>query len=283
MIRKILWLILHPFYENNFTKGAITNVVNFFKPDFVMIDGNKIYIDKDDRVISTELILSGKWEEFEIGLFRQNINPGNVVIDIGAHIGLYTLIAAKKVGPKGKVYAFEPLEKNFKLLKKNVEVNGYKNVVLVNKAVSNKNGKSKLFLSNEDNFGDQRIYDPEGNRRSTSIRTIKLDTFFKNKEKRINVIKMDIQGSEVKALTGASEVLRKNKKMKILTEFWPRGLHLSGSSGRDYLELLKVYKFKVYDIDSAANKVSKISFQRLLKNYPKGSLFNANLLCVKSQ
>ena len=240
--RGVLWTVVHQIYENPYTKAVVSPVVNFFKPESLIIGGHRMYIDKDDRVISLELILSGKWEKFEASLFEQNIKPGNIVIDIGAHIGYYTLIAAKRVGPKGKVYAFEPLPKNFELLKKNVEVNGYKNVVLVNKAVSNKNGKSKLFLSNEDNFGDQRIYDPEGNRRSTSIRTIKLDTFFKNKEKRINVIKMDIQGSEVKALTGASEVLRKNKKMKILTEFWPRGLYLSGSSGRDYLELLKYPK-----------------------------------------
>ncbi|MEK7090960.1 MAG: FkbM family methyltransferase [Patescibacteria group bacterium] len=283
MFRGILWKIVHPIYENPHTKNIASRIINFFKPESVIVDGHRMYIDKDDRVISLELLLSGKWEEFETELFKQSINLGDIVVDIGAHIGYYTLIAAKKVGDKGRVYAFEPLPKNFELLKKNVELNGYKNVVLINKAVSDRDGTAKLFLSNEDNFGDQRIYDPEGNRVSISIGTIKLDTFLKNKEKRINVIKMDIQGSETKTLTGASEIIRKSKKLKLLTEFWPRGLRLCGSSGREYLNLLKKSKFKIFEINNITKKVSTLSIQKILIDYPQDSLFNADLLCVKSQ
>lgn len=281
-IRNVLWVILHPIYENKYTKGAVSNLVNFFKPKSVIIGDHRMYIDKDDRVISLELLLSGKWEEFEAELFEKSIKSGDTVIDIGAHIGYYTLIAAKKVGPKGKVYAFEPLPKNFQLLKRNIEINGYKNVVLINKAVSDKNSKSKLFLSNENNFGDQRIYDPKENRKSVSIHTVTLDSFFRNRNKKINVIKMDIQGSETKALTGASEVLIKNKSMRILTEFWPRGLHQSGSSGRNYLELLKKNGFKIYEINSLTKIVSRVSVPKILRAYPKDSLYNADLLCIKS-
>ncbi len=281
MLRKLLWLILHPFFENSYTKNIINSVVNFFKPDFVTVNGNKIFIDKDDRVISLELLLSGKWEEFEASLFEKNIHLGDTVIDIGAHIGYYTLIAAKKVGPTGKVYAFEPLLKNFKLLKKNVQVNGYINVIAVNKAVSNRNGTSKLFLSREDNFGDQRIYDPEGNRSSITIGTVRLDSYFKNKDQKINMIKMDIQGAEVKALTGAQAILRKNNHLKLFTEFWPKGLRQCGSSGQQYLDLLRKYNFKLFEINSGLKKVSVLSVQKVLKDYPEDSPFNTDLFCVK--
>lgn len=281
MIRKLLWIILHPFYENRYTKKIITNIVNFFKPDFVIVGPHKIFIDKDDRVISTELLLSQKWEEYERSLFGKSIKPGDTVIDIGAHIGTYTLIAAQKVGPMGKVYAFEPLPKNFELLKKNVEVNGYKNVVLINKAVSNKNGTSKLFLSNEDNFGDQRIYASKDNRKFLTIKTITLDNFFKDKTKQIQIIKMDIQGSEVLALTGATKILKQNKHLKLFTELWPKALKESGSSATKYLNLLKKNGLNLYEIDSQNEKIRKVTFERILKTYPENSLFNADLFCVK--
>lgn len=281
MIRKLLWTILHPLYENRYTKKIITKVVNFFKPDFVIVGPHKIFIDKDDRVISTELLLSQKWEEYERSLFGKSIKPGDTVIDIGAHIGTYTLIAAQKAGPRGKVYAFEPLPKNFELLKKNVEANGYKNVVLINKAISNKNGTSKLFLSNENNFGDQRIYASKDNRKFLSIKTTTLDNFFKNKNKQIQVIKMDIQGSEVLALKGASQVLKLNKNLKMFTELWSKALREAGSSTEKYLELLIHHKFRLYEIDSQNEKTIKVSLKKILTDYPESSFFNADLLCIK--
>ncbi len=281
MIRRLLWIILHPLYENHHTKHLITSAVNFFKPDSVIVGSHKIFIDKDDRVISTELLLSKKWEEYERSLFSKSIKSGDTVIDIGAHIGTYTLIAAQKVGPKGKVYAFEPLLKNFELLKKNVETNGYQNVVLINKAVSNKSGTSKLFLSNEDNYGDQRIYASQDNRKSLTIKTTTLDEFFKDKNKKINVIKMDIQGSEVLALKGATKLLKYNKNFKLFTELWPKALLEAGSSAVEYLNLLKSNKFSMYEIDGQKEITKKISPKQILADYHENSPVNADLFCVK--
>jgi len=80
-------------------------------------------------------------------------------------------------------------------LKKNVEINGYKNVELVQRAVSNKTGKIKLYLC-EDNTGDHRIYDLHDERKSIEIEAIRLDDYFKNYNGAVDFIKMDIQGAE---------------------------------------------------------------------------------------
>ncbi len=240
-----------------------------------------MFIDKDDRVISAELILSRKWEEYERQLFAHSINPGDTVIDIGAHIGTFTLVAAQKAGPNGKVYAFEPLAKNFLLLKKNIYINGYKNVVVVNKAVTDKVGTGKLFLTNEDNFGDQRMYDSGESRVSMSVKTTSLDAFFKNRDQVVNVIKMDIQGSEVLALKGAAHLLNNSKQLKLFTEFWPKALRQAGSTATEHLNLLKKHGFSLYEIDSQNEKKMKVTAQRLFTAYPEDSIINADLFCIK--
>ncbi len=277
----LVWTVGHWLYENNFIRRVISPVVNLFKPDFVMIGNNKMYIDKDDRVVSLSLILNGVWEEYETELFKRNLRLGDTVIDVGANIGYHTLIAAEIVGNNGQVYAFEPDPKNFGILKRNVEVNGYKNVTLVNKALSNKNGVGKLFLSEEDNHGDFRIFGSDDDRKSVDIELIKLDSFFGSRIPKINVIKMDVQGAEALVFKGASRTLKSNKRLKVFTEFWPRALRQSGSSAKEYSDVLVKNRFKIYEIDSLEKRTAKVPFQKLFEKYPEDSLYNADLFCVK--
>ncbi len=115
------------------------------RPNIVDVKGNKMYIDPK-RNPAIALYDIGGYENVETQLFESHIKEGDVVLDLGANIGYFTLIAAKCVGANGKVYAFEPDPTNFSFLKRSVEINNYKNVVCEQKAVSNKNGVVKLFL-----------------------------------------------------------------------------------------------------------------------------------------
>src|SRR5258708_4586206 len=144
------------------------------RPSSVVVQGQRMWLDDKD---SLELATREIYEPMETRLFKKEIKPGQTVLDIGANIGYYTLIAAKLVGPSGKVYAFEPDPTNFKILKKNVERNGHSNVVLVNQAVADKNKKVRLYL-NPANKGDHRIYDSKDGRSSIAVRTIRLDDLF---------------------------------------------------------------------------------------------------------
>lgn len=169
------------------------------------VQGHKMFLDSKDTLA---LSLWGVYEPLETELVKKEVKKGDVVLDIGANIGYYTLIAAKLVGENGKVFAFEPDPTNFAILKKNVELNGYKNVVLVQKAASNKTGKLKLYLS-EDNSADHKIYDSHEGRQSTEIEATRLDDYFKNYNGEINLIKMDIEGAEGGAIQGMSSLLQK--------------------------------------------------------------------------
>jgi hypothetical protein len=119
-------------------------IVSRLKSTLAEVDGHKMFLDSRD---SLGLSIFSIHEPLETGLVKEKIKKGDVVLDIGANIGYYTLIFAKLVGEEGKVFAFEPEPTNFSLLEKNVEINGYKNVVLIQKAVSNETGKIRLYLS----------------------------------------------------------------------------------------------------------------------------------------
>ena len=235
-----------------------------------------MFLDPHD---SLRLSLWGEYEPFETQLFASHLQSGHVVLDIGANIGYYTLLAARLVGPQGAVYAFEPDPDNFALLQKNIHQNGYQNVVLENRAVSNQSGKIELFKGGK-NWGGHRIYDPGDSQEHITIDAIALGEFFKDGPTDIHLIKMDIEGAEVRAIQGMSNLLEKHENIKLFTEFSPGALRQSGSSPEEYLDLLGQLGFEVYYLDEEAKKLEKSSANDILKITAQEDR-PANLFCVK--
>ena len=208
-----------------------------------------MYVDPTDTLTYQTLLKTGILEREQTKLFIENIKEGMTIIDIGANIGYYTLIAAKLIGKrKGKVYAFEPELSNFNLLIKNIKLNNYKNVIPILKAVSDQNGQIKLFLS-ESNREGHRIYNFKEGRRFIKVETITLDNFFKNKEKEIDVIKMDIEGAEIAALKGMNNILKVNQKLKLFIEFNPFILSKGSFNPIDLPKKILRHGFKIYIIN----------------------------------
>ncbi|QQS44048.1 FkbM family methyltransferase [Candidatus Roizmanbacteria bacterium] len=235
-----------------------------------------MFLDKNDTL---GLSLNGSYEEFETEIVQKEIKRGDVVLDIGANIGYYTLIFARLVGEKGMVFAFEPDPTNFALLKKNVEMNGYKNVVLVSKAVSDKSGTVRLYLC-EENKGDHRIYNSGDERDILDVECIRLDDYF-DKNQHLDFIKMDIQGAEGLALQGMQELLKRNDSVKIITEFWPIGLKRSGISTKTVLTFLRDLGFSLYELDENTKQLDPVNITALLKNYTAQDERYTSLFCVK--
>ncbi len=244
-------------------------VISCLRTNFVEVQGHKMFLDSFD---SLNLSIYERYEPKLLEVIEKEIKPGEIVVDLGANIGYYTLIFARLVGDNGKVYAFEPDPENFALLKKNVEINGYKNVVLVQKAISNQTGKAKLFLS-EENVGDHQIFDSKYGRKSIEIETVTLDEYFKDIV--VDFLKIDIQGAEQAALEGAAKFLQ-NKKLKIITEFCPNLLNLFGGDAGKYLDIIES-NFKMYDIDGGKN-TSKLE---LLDQYTVEKENVTNLFCTR--
>jgi FkbM family methyltransferase len=199
----------------------------------VKINSNKMYLDSKDSLL---LSLRKNYEPKHVELMKSIVKEGDIVMDIGAHIGYYTLILAEIVGPKGKVYAFEPNPENFKVLQKNIEINGYKNVILEKKAISDKNGTVNFYFSDL-NTGDGRIYTSSEKRTSCEVECIKLDDYFKNIPKP-SFFKIDIQGIEILALKGMSKIMN-NPDIKFTTEFQPEAIEEGGHNPQDFLNEIR--------------------------------------------
>ena len=132
-----------------------SKIVHFSKSDFVEIEGRKIFTRNNDGLA---LSIFKIYEPDQTEIVKKYVHEGDIVIDVGAHVGYYTLLMAQLVGKNGKVYSFEPDPVNFQLLKKSVEINEFENVILIQKAVSDTNEKVKLFLGDDDR-AINRIYD----------------------------------------------------------------------------------------------------------------------------
>lgn len=252
-------------------------VIQQLRTNQAKVGGRLMYLDPVD---SLRLSINGVYEEFETSIISQLTKPGDVVVDVGAHIGYYTLILADLVGPKGRVFAFEPDPVNFKLLSKNVKVNEFNSVTLINQAVTDKAGEVKLFTSQE-NFGDHQIYSSDLSRKSVKVKATSLDKYFRSKAK-IDLIKIDIQGSEPAALAGMRQLLLANPNIIVLSEFWPWGINQFGYNPGDYLKQWLSMGFKVIELRRREKKLINTSMAKLLKQHPISSKDFTDLLFVRN-
>ena len=263
----------------------VTWVHGFFyhhlKPvGIVLIDaqGSKMYVDSRDIGVTPFLLEWGFYEKYETALFKRLVKKGMAVVDIGANIGYYTLLAAHLVGDEGKVFAFEPDPYNYYLLCKNIEVNGCRNVIPVRKAVSSKSGKMKLFLDKSNLGGHSLSKANVGTSASITVEATSLDDYFKNTDYKVDVIKMDVQGLEMEVLEGMTNTINRNDNLKIITEFWPMGIRNSGSSPKDFLNKLVEYGFALYQV---GQYVEPINVNYLLGMYRDKKF--TTLLCEKRE
>lgn len=232
-------------------------------------------------------------EESTTELFKKVVKEDNVVVDLGANIGYFTLLAARLVGKKGKVYAFEPEPKNYDYLIKNIKLNDYENIVALQKAVSDKKGKTKLFICPYDT-GHHTINQHEGieaykqgrviddKKDFIEIETITLDEFFEGEEESIDFIKIDVEGAEMLVLSGMDRMLRKNKRLKMIVEFFPLLIKEMGSSPIDFIRrILEDYHFSIFvipdDYNALKGEMIEIDSAEKIMSLCKGEKDHINL------
>jgi len=231
----------------------------------ITCQGNKMYVDKRDQVIVPQLVNDGVHEKYQTELFRELVKPGMIVVDIGAYNGYYTLIAAELLEGRGWVYAFEPEPNNFQLLVKNIQINDYTNITAVRRALSNKNGKIRLFIDRinlgSPSLAEENVEESVG---FVEVETVTLDGFFRDvvKDTRIDLLKMDAQGAEGLIVEGARKILKETNP-KIIMEFWPYGLRNLTADPSRLLDELQSYGFKVKVIDSLNERLEQAEVMKI--------------------
>src|SRR5215212_7396178 len=209
----------------------------------------KISVPKYDykfycRINREDLVFMTNHEDDIIEHFTPK--QGDIVVDIGAHMGRYTIIASKRVGTNGKVVAIEAHPGNFEMLNRNIKLNQLTNVIPLNYAVYSKETKIKLYLPEEES--GYTIYNTiMSNRAGTEDKFVDVNAqtvdylleLNQIREEEVNWIKIDVEGAEFEVLKGATNVLSKSKDIALLIEI--HGL----DNYRPILDFLSLYNFKI--------------------------------------
>lgn len=216
--------------------------------------------------------ICNNYEEHITRVMEKEIKKGHTVLDIGANIGHFTIIMAELVGREGKVFAFEPDPVSFETLKNNVEKYNYNNITLVQKAISNTNGKANLYIHDGDHRNNNLYckYD-----RYIDVDIIRLDDYFNNYNGNIDFIKIDIQGAEVAALQGMCLTLQKSKNIKMVIEVWPTGLIKAGTCIDKLVQLLLKSQFQLFYTDRIGRMMIDTA------EFSKGMFSFMDILCIK--
>jgi len=247
----------------------------------VAIHGHKMILAANGRYASPDMA-AGSYEPETTRLIERLLKPGDCFIDIGAHAGYYSLLAAKRVGPHGNVFAFEPEPMNYHLLVNNIELNGYVNIRAVRKAIGSLVGSSALFLSGADNGQHSlfRLGPPEQGDISVEVTT--LDAFLEAEGwPRVDLIKIDIEGGETNALDGMQRFLQRADPVKLVIEYCPWIIQRVGVSPASFVDRLTTLGFFLQTIEPKglmplqAPVLSRL-IERLLQSHSY-----INLLCTK--
>jgi len=238
--------------------------------------GFRMLLDEPDSLM---LSVAREFEPGETRFFKETLRPGQVVLDVGANIGYFTLLFAQQVGPRGHVYAVEPEPRNFELLRRNISLNGFANVTAIQRAAWHEPSTLMLYL-NEDNRGDHRSYPSEESRVGVSIPAAPIDDLLGQLPRPVDVVKIDIQGAEYNAVRGMRNLLARNYDVQVLTEFWPGGLRRCGSDPERYLSFFRDLGFHFFTLHDSAS-VEPATLQDILASHDLDGDGFTNILCKR--
>jgi FkbM family methyltransferase len=186
--------------------------------------------------------------------------PGMTFVDVGAHIGLHTLAGARAVGAKGTVMAIEPNPATFDLLNRAISVNGLPAPIITKRvAVGEYRESSPFYVRNV--VGHSSLY-LKRNVSSDEATTIEVDVWPLDElvpaGERVDVIKIDVEGAELKALRGMSRIVRENPDIAIIAEFGRRHLEDTGTSPEQWFGAFRSDGFDAYSIDEITGECGLI-------------------------
>lgn len=208
----------------------------------------------------------GAWERRYMDLFCSKIKKGDVVVDVGAYIGIFSLLASERVGDKGCVYAFEPVPSNYERLIRNLKVNHAENVKAYNFGLSDKN-ETLSFSVPREIPAEASLYQSNVTEISKGIEIQKdivkmglkpFDQFYNEQGlNKVNIVKIDAEGAELKILTGMKNALKSNDLMLFIEIFPPLIERIGGSVGESIMFLTNCGFKNIYSAksDSEMNKI----------------------------
>jgi len=207
--------------------------------------------------LTKQLFIAGRYEPNELALVSRVLSPGMVMVDAGANEGLFTLVAAARVGGAGAVLAFEPSPREFARLAANCRLNAFGNVRLFALGLSDRNGIASLAVA----AGEHAVHNVLGElpekvelAQRLPVPLARLDEVPGIAElPRLDLLKMDVEGAEFGLLRGGEATIRKHRPV-ILFECSDELLKKQGGSRAALLELLQAWGYRIYGFSPATGE-----------------------------
>ena len=221
-----------------------------FKGKVVCVNGTKYTLidDQSFRVVTPD------FEPWMWGYLKPK--EGDVFLDVGAHIGKYTLQVAKIVGESGSVIAIEPMTECYKALKKNISLNNFNNIILLNIAAWNKSCNLKLFIGDKQGLNSIKYNMGLG---YVEVEAKALDMVLSQiNVNRVDWIKIDVEGAEYEVLQGLKNTLKKDNP-KLIVE-------VKKENKRKVLDIMKELNYKVYPINGSLTELHEYYYFRRTKS-----------------
>ena len=235
------------------------------------VDGFIVGLPESEWRLAAYHAFRGVPEPGVVRRFQSLVKPGMVVVDVGANIGIYTLYAARGLEGRGKVYSFEPAPRTFRLLQDNVQVNGYREsgvVDLRQAAVTDRVGSARLAVFAEDSGHNTLFWD--GDEERAEVPTVTLDEALAA-EPRVDVVKIDAEGSEPLILRGMRRLAQRSPAIRIILEFAPEHLRRAGVEPLDFLDEIGAMGFDAFRIHDETGELMEARREEL------PAVFSANL------
>src|SRR3990167_1585605 len=221
------------------------------------------------------------YEPLSLGLWGQLIRSGDVVCDVGAHHGIYSLLAAYS-GKAKAVYAYEPVKENLAILKNNARLNKLdKQITTRNVALSNKVGEVCLQITEASDNANIKGHPNSPTLRTTPVKTSTLDTDFGNSK--LDLIKIDTDGYEPYILDGAVNTFKNNPQLRMLVEINPKCLRRNKYDPLKFLDRLTDLGLELFLIDDINNIISQITNRKAVWHEIESTPFFYNILCLPSK
>ena len=200
--------------------------------------------------IQQHIYFFGTWDEPGSRFLKSQLKPGDVFLDIGANIGSYSMVASKIVGLQGEVHAFEPVARVFSKLMQNIELNKLINISANRNAVYETSGTLELYVSSKENEGMSSIFHHDTESGEVErVEAITIDEYIEKKNlKRVDMIKIDIEGAEWFALRGMQNTINLFKPL-ILMEVSDDVMLNGPFKGKDIFDLMKSMNYTMKGID----------------------------------
>ena len=214
--------------------------------------GVTLRLDLDDYI--QRGIYYDAWETQELNFVEAILRTGDVFVDVGANVGIFTLVAARRVGPVGVVHSFEPVPANYSRLAENVSLNGFGNVRLNRAAAGSDPGELTFGLESDMELESGRamsgFYTAGASLRQVTAPVVRLDDYLsaEDDDRRIRLAKVDVEGYEPKVLEGLRNSLARKRVEIIMLEVSVYALAHQGARIIDVVRPLQQSGYRLYRI-----------------------------------